>query len=248
MEKIVSNRLFIAPHCDDCAISFGGTILAEGKSAVRMVAVNIFSRSSYTKAGLGDAATVTPLRQAEERRVMNAVGVETMFLDCPECPLRGYTISDPLDYPRFVLPELDEGLECELANRLTPVFAGFDEIIIPLAIGDFAHVDHRLARRAAGLVLGKNPEIRVRLYEDIPYIHLDLRHGLASCDWLRLVETPIDLDSKIRLIRKYESQPIQAWEPLIRAAAGRPPVERAWIVEDVSLLPLLESIKISDCP
>lgn len=240
--KIVPRRLFIAPHLDDCAISFGGTILAEGKNAAHMVAVTVFSCSNYTKAGLGDAETVTPLRQAEERRAMTAIGVKTIFLDYLECPLRGYTISDPLDYPRFVLQELDKGLDCKLANRLAPLLAGFDEIMIPLAIGDFAHVDHRLVRSAAVRVLKRHPEIQVRLYEDIPYIHVDIRQRLAACNWLRLVETPIDLDLKVRLTRQYESQPIQAWEPLIRDVAGCPPVERAWIVEDASLLPSLDSI------
>ena len=111
-------RLFIAPHLDDCAISFGGTLLAERERSALTEVVSVFSRSNYTKAGLGDAETVTPLRQAEERCAMGGVGVKTLFLDALECPLRGYTIDNSLDYPRFVRPELDEGLVEKLANPI----------------------------------------------------------------------------------------------------------------------------------
>ena len=53
------------------------------------------------------------------------------------------------------------------------------------------------------------------------------------------METPIDLQAKMALIRKYESQPIAALEQMIRDAAGDSPVERRWIVEDMSVLAVL---------
>src|SRR5271157_4591527 len=130
-------RLFVAPHLDDAAISFGGTLLADRADGnVRTVVAVVFSRSNYTKEGLSDAGTVTPIRQAEEKAVMSFLGAGTLFMDFPECPLRGYTISDPLDYPRRIRPELDAGLVEELAGRFDGLFKDFDEVLVPLAVGE----------------------------------------------------------------------------------------------------------------
>ena len=230
-------RLLLAPHLDDAAISFGGTLLAEGASRRPMLVGTVFSLSNYTRAGLGDASVVTPIRQAEEKAVMSSIGVDTLFLGFPECPLRGYTISDPLDYPRRIKPELDGSTVAGLAMRLEEMIADVDEVFVPLAAGERGHVDHRIVRLAAVAAWRKiEPGPAFLLYEDVPYITQAQRDRVAVFPGLRLREQRIDLDAKLDLIAGYASQPTESWEPLIRRAAGAPPVERTWLVSEPQIV------------
>ena len=232
-------RIFVAPHLDDGAISAGGTFLAEraqDADAVHTVVATVFSRSSYTRDGFGDALAVTATRQAEERAAMAAAGVDTLFLDFPECSLRGYTISHPLDYPKQIRSELDAGLEDEIAARFRELFQASDEVLVPLAAGDRRHVDHRLVRHAAVSVWETDRSTPIRFYEDIPYLDGETRASMGRLDGVVLEETPIDLEAKVHLTKGYTSQPIEAWEELIRSAAGQPPVERVWTLRDAGVL------------
>ena len=84
-----TKRLFLAPHLDDGAISFGGTLLAERVKhpiEIRTVVATVFSHSNYTKEGLGDEAAVTPIRQSEERAIMKSLGVDTLFMGFSRMP------------------------------------------------------------------------------------------------------------------------------------------------------------------
>lgn len=233
MQTETQQRLFLAPHLDDGALSFGGSLMAAQRvkpGGPHTVVATVFSRANYTKAGLGDPATVTFIRQNEERTVMGSIGVETLFLGFADCPLRGYTIRDPLDYPKHIKPELDQGLIPRLSARLGELFAAYDEVLAPLATGKSAHVDHRIVHQAAVAAWHACRGIRLILYEDVPYIEQDSRDTLSALDGLRAVTVPIDIEAKIELIQGYASQPIAEWEELIRRAAGDPPVERTWIV------------------
>ena len=236
-------RLFVAPHLDDGAISFGGTLLAESAQRprrMRTVVATVFSRSNYTRGGLGDAAVVTPIRQGEEKDVLGSLGVDSVFLGFPECPLRGYTISGPLDYPKRIRPELDADIVRKLAARLEELFRSSGEVLIPLAVGREAHVDHRIVRCAAAAAWRRASHLRVWLYEDAPYIGQANRDRVSALAGLALAEFPIDLEAKLKLIRGYASQPIESWEGLIRRTAGDPPVERTWTVSEPDVLEDME--------
>lgn len=231
---MVKRRLFLAPHLDDAAISFGGTLLANrdgSGTGDKTLGVTIFSRSNYTKEGLSDVNLVTPIRQAEEKAAMSTIGVETLFLDFPESPLRGYAISDPLDYPRQIKPELDKDTVEKIAAQLLKLFPGFDEVLAPLAVGERAHVDHRLVRKAAVVVWEKKPACLFRLYEDVPYISEADRARVTALESIILEETLVDMEAKLCLIQRYESQPIESWKDFIRQAAGPFGVERTWAVK-----------------
>jgi len=232
-------ELFIAPHLDDTAISCGGTFLARkhGPEAFRhTVAVTVFSRSNYTRTGLGDEQAVTRIRQQEERTVLGRLGIEPLFLDMPECPLRGYTIRDPLDYPKAVKAELDRDTAVRIADLLVPLLADREAVLLPLAMGPRAHVDHRLCRQAAIRAWQRFPHLAVWFYEDVPYIGASERRQLNTFQGLERQDTRIDLEAKLELIRGYASQPIEEWEQNIRNRAGRPPVERSWRIVSPPIL------------
>lgn len=231
-------RLFVAPHMDDGAIAFSGTLLSERDElamAAHTVVATVFSESNYTKHGLGDSRTVTPIRQGEEQSTMESIGVDTLFMGFPEAPLRGYTISDPLDYPKQFNPEFDTGTVEKIARKLDEIFGDYDEVLLPLALGEPTHVDHRIVRKASLQAWANHPDLSVRIYEDIPYIEQKYLDLISSLDGAELIETPIDLDKKLELIRNYRSQPIDAWESIIRHKAGQPPVERTWTIRDISV-------------
>lgn len=232
-------QLFIAPHLDDTAISCGGTLLAHKHDPVacrHMAAVTVFSRSNYTRDGLGAEEAVTRIRQREERTVLGRLGIVPVFLDVPECPLRGYTISDPLDYPKEVNAELDRDTGARIADLLVPLLASCETLLVPVATGPAAHVDHRLCRHAGLRAWTHSPRPNVVFYEDVPYVGAAERRRLNALRSLERHETKIDLEAKLELIRGYTSQPIDEWETNIRARAGRPPVERTWQVVTPQIL------------
>ena len=239
MSKYQQKRLFVAPHLDDCAISFAGTLLAESKNLcvkTKTYVVTVFSRSNFTKEGLKAADEITAVRQAEEKTVMSSFGLEPLFLGFLESPLRGYIISDPLDYPKQLKPELDTGIVEKIAKCLRELFEDFDEILIPLSYGEKAHIDHTIVRTASLLAHKHNADVHVSVYEDVPYITEAERSWFSSLDGIVLKQTAIDLEAKINLIQNYKSQPVDSWEEFIRAAAENPPVERRWTVQSASAL------------
>ena len=128
----------------------------------------------------------------------------------------------------------------KLATRFEELFRSSDEVLVPLAIGGDAHVDHRTVRLAGALAWQSNPDLRLRLYEDAPYIGEENRDYVSALDGFRLEESPINLQAKLNLIRGYKSQPIESWEDLIRQTAGQPPVERTWMVDEPTFLKQLE--------
>gem|GEM_PF-2791077 len=232
-------RVYIGPHLDDVVISCGGTLHARCCSSDHSeppLVVTVFSRSNYTREGLGNEREVTPLRQQEERTVLAELGIEPVFLDLPECPLRGYTIQDPLDYPKTLKPELDAKTVEQVAERLAPLLRNCAAVYLPLGLGTAAHVDHRLCRAAALRAQQRFPRIAVWFYEDVPYIVGPVREALKRLPNVEQQQTGIDLDAKLELIRGYRSQPIDAWENMIREQAGQPPVERTWRVQDSRVL------------
>lgn len=239
MRKYPQKRLFVAPHLDDGAISFAGTLLAESKKPLvktKTYIATVFSKSNYTKEGLGNTDEVTAIRQAEEKVAMSSIDAEPLFLGFSECPLRGYTISDPLDYPKQFNPKLDFGIIEKIAKCLGELFENFDEILIPLSHGEMAHIDHAVVRDASLQAWKRNGDLRVFIYEDIPYITEENQLRFSSLDGVVLKQTAIDLESKINLIQNYKSQPIDSWEKIIRIVAGNPPVERIWTVQFASAL------------
>ena len=234
-------RLLVAPHLDDGAISFGGTLLAERAAggAVRTTVATVMTRSVFTKAGIGDLEEVSATRRREERAAMGAMGVDVIFLGFGECLPRGYTIRDVLDYPRQIDPQLDTHTVADIAAQLGPVFRAHDEVLIPLAVGEQAHVDHRIVRLAAAAAARDMPALPLGLYEDVPYIDGAMRTRVSALGALTLQEQRIDLDAKFALCRCYSSQPVEAWLPAIRDAAGDAPIERRWVVNDRDIFEVL---------
>ena len=164
-------RLFVAPHLDDGAVSFGGTLLADAATdsdGPQTLVATVFSRSNFVKTGPGDAEKITKIRQAEEHAAMASVGAETRFLDFQECLLRGYTITNVLDYPKRIDPALDPDSVDRIAAALELCFRDADQVLIPLAHGARAHADHILVRDACLEAFGRFPDLDALIYEDIP--------------------------------------------------------------------------------
>ncbi|MDP9425395.1 MAG: PIG-L family deacetylase [Actinomycetota bacterium] len=173
-----SNRptaLFVSPHLDDVAFSCGGTFALLAREGWKTVLVTVFTRSvpgpagfalaCQTDKGLLPEVDYMALRREEDREAARHLGAgETVWLDLPEAPHRGYN-SAPEMFAGVL--KRDEawrdvaGLLEELLQTHAPKV-----IFAPQALGD--HADHLQVVRAVR-ELSITPNAGVAWYRDAPY-------------------------------------------------------------------------------
>jgi len=174
--------LVIEPHCDDAALSIGGTMWKMRQEA-EFYLVTMASRSNYSTAfhmhrDYFDRSDITAMRTIEGELFTQHLGGKYRCAGMSEATLR-YDDSDwDLDFfdahevpiaiagnrraPSTVLDSWVEHIKILLKER------AFDEIWIPLGAG--THSDHDLARNAAlRALIDERPGGIIRLYEDVPY-------------------------------------------------------------------------------
>jgi len=174
--------LVVEPHCDDAALSIGGTMWKMREQAEFQV-LTMASRSNYTSSfqlrrNCFDRSEITQMRAAEGELFVKHLGGQYFCADMAEATLRyndadwnlGFFNDHEVAVANFnnrraetsVLNDWIERLDKFLSNR------SFDEIWIPLGAG--THSDHDLARNASLEVAMRNrPDAVIRLYEDVPY-------------------------------------------------------------------------------
>jgi len=190
-------KVVIAPHIDDAFLSLGGSILNWLKhEKVRII--YLFSVSSFThdenihkKTYPSDVAFVTSLRKEEELSVQKLTGTEVIFLDMACRSARDH--------------DLDMGY---VKDVLLKVISKDDTLFFPLSIGK--HVDHILVYELGKSLLkgGYN----IFFYEDLPYMTKKRDISLYTSDiLLSPVIKDIDIKTKLKLLRLYESQMTYGW-------------------------------------
>jgi len=220
--------LVIEPHCDDAALSIGGTMW-KMRHEVEFHLVTMASRSNYSTAfqmhrDHFDRSQITAMRTAEGELFMRHLGGQYRCAGLSEATLR-YDDSDwDLDFfnahevpvaiagnrraPGAVLDCWVEYIKALLRER------SYDEIWIPLGAG--THSDHDLARNAAlSALLSERPSGVVRMYEDVPYgVHFPEHRNriprLLSAAGARLEpwhqDIGGDFDAKLSLLSIFASQ------------------------------------------
>ncbi len=173
--------LFLSPHLDDVAFSCGGTFRHLAARGWRASLCTVFTRSvpdpqgfalacQHDK-GLGPEVDYMALRRAEDAEAGRRLGAaETIWLDLPEAPHRGYHAAPAL-FGGFA-PQDD--IEPALRAALAPLLARHDLVFAPQGVGN--HVDHRRVRDA---VAASAAASRTVWYRDTPYA---LRHPEARPD------------------------------------------------------------------
>jgi len=228
-------RIVFSPHIDDAFLSLGGSILNWRKSGEKVLIVNIFSISNFSKGEAGDKEKVTEIRKEEEMEVKKETGVESLFLDFPEALLRGYKMrkEDPF-YP----DSFDESIDGEtvklVGKEVSKYFEDSAMHYFPLAIGE--HVDHVLVKKIGEKVLKEGKLKYLSFYEEIPYVGWFgvPEEPIKELD-LKPRTQPVDVEKKVEIAKKYSSQIEEEWvRCLVKHAnsiSREGGYERVWIKE-----------------
>ncbi|MET7619744.1 PIG-L family deacetylase [Streptomyces sp. NPDC005408] len=222
----------LSPHLDDAVLSCGA-LLAHARSRVPVSVVTVFTEAGpapYTLsarrclrlAGVRNAEELYATRRAEDREVLEGMGIVRRHLGLPEGLFRRKP-GRPPDGSRRVsglLPELahvyptyrvhlvsgrisrhDSGVLMSVTAALEELLPPGPRLLLaPLAVG--GHVDHLLVRTAAEL-----SRLGFGYYSDFPYnqqYSLDdafsRRNALVTATWRSGIE------GKAALIQGYRSQ------------------------------------------
>lgn len=188
--------IVVSPHMDDAAYSAGGRIAQARSQEKRVLVVTLFgpgtrgqppasaaqaNTSSPASASRGAADVVADVKASlfdytsrceEERAALEALDVDSLWLDQPELIFRKHS---PAQLLRLLLPiwslpwsQLHDVLDSMLGALCDAHLADSGSILFPLAVG--FHPDHRVACDV-GLALHARGTHRVEFYEDIPYTH-----------------------------------------------------------------------------
>lgn len=140
--------LALSPHLDDAAFSCGGTLARLSATGWRVVVATLFTRSVASPTGFALACQLDKglpasvdymaLRRDEDARSCAIVGADTLWLDFPEAPHRGYTSAAALFGPQLATDDIDAALKDAVAGLLANTAPSL--ILAPQAIG--GHVDH----------------------------------------------------------------------------------------------------------
>lgn len=224
--------LFLSPHLDDAVLSCGALMQTLVCSCPLTVATiftaaspkphTIAARSFLRQCGAVDAATLYATRRAEDRSVLDALGVRHVHLGLVDAVFRRRDIrSATVDRLGRVLPELVhryptyrfdvargriapgdrtliEGLCDEVAELVRRTTARL--LFAPIGVG--SHVDHLIARTVA-----MRCSAQVVYYADFPY-NCRLAPDPAFVAGNRLVPWSWEggIASKRHLIRGYRTQ------------------------------------------
>jgi LmbE family N-acetylglucosaminyl deacetylase len=160
--------LALSPHPDDIAFSVGG-LLRWLAARTDITLVTVFTRNVWVpnlELPEPDEETVSRLRQAEDVRYCERVGVRRVPLGLPDAGLRGYD-----DLTERLAPRAEAEVAAAVREALAALLPDRGALLCPLGLG--GHVDHGIVRDAA-LAVEAGTARHVVFYEDLPYArHLD---------------------------------------------------------------------------
>jgi LmbE family N-acetylglucosaminyl deacetylase len=175
-------HIYLQPHCDDAALSCGGTIALQQSTGLRALVITVFGGfptnqaiSPFAAAMLqtwgmsGDPRAAMQRRREEDAAALAILGADTLWLDFVDAIFRGTPAFYTSDQTLFGSVHAgDLGLDQQLADVLVQVHerAPLAAIYAPLAIGH--HVDHQLCCSAADRLVQQR--VNVKFYEDVPYV------------------------------------------------------------------------------
>ena len=220
----------LSPHLDDAVLSCGALLIhTAGRIPVTVATLfteagpppyTLSARRYLRQVGAGDAESLYRQRRAEDRAVLDSMGVTWVHAGLTEAQhrqrngkwSRGWWVGLVPEfrhiYPIYRLNVVSGRLAradagtlrdaCAFVRQITG--AGPALILAPLGVG--GHVDHVLARTAA-----RQSGARIAYYSDFPYNQRHppdaafvRRNGLVEARWSRLIEAKADL------IRAYRTQ------------------------------------------
>lgn len=216
--KTKENILVFQPHCDDIALSCGGTLCNwQDNKNVQLKSLNCFSQYSNDFFAWKDSISLndkeySSLRLNEDRSACEYLGAEHSCLDqdIEDASKRKSILCNP-----HVLLKKDKRIALVLKEKIDLIIQHkkADTFLIPAAIG--WHVDHRIIHDVVlSLIKEKNINVNIYLYEDYPYsdtnrfVYWSRMEELFSQLQLTPLYTDITdyIDDKAVLINFYKSQ------------------------------------------
>jgi LmbE family N-acetylglucosaminyl deacetylase len=218
-------HLFMSPHYDDAVYSCGGMIyelIEQGKEVIILTVMagrpslplldTPVLKDNHQRWQAGDDPMAT--RCAEDQAAAAILGVNTYYLDVPDCIYRvanGEALY-PSEESLWGAVHPDDPAAQALQNiDLTDI----QVIYAPMAIGK--HVDHQIIRNWAWQI-AKNCQYAVKFYQDYPYF----REKEAITDALYYFDAPLESEAiimsekaiqyKIRAMGAYVSQISSFWD------------------------------------
>ncbi len=199
-----SPLIILSPHCDDAALSIGGSLSRFCRDDRRVTILTCFSLSRYTRfSSAGSVEEISELRKSEDRAMVSRVrsqGLGLEYLEFRDAPLRCGRTSKNL-FDGRILPN-EEGLLELLTRRLQDHVSPTSTVFAPLGIG--SHIDHLLSRMAIDRLA--STVRKIVYYEDQPYAALQPGAGTALCEGLTPRLIPINPRDKFFLLDAYASQ------------------------------------------
>ncbi|MDX1545857.1 MAG: PIG-L family deacetylase [Rhodothermales bacterium] len=256
-------HLYVSPHYDDAALSCGGRIHGQVRQGARVLVVTVCAAppppgtpvSAVAAQIHGDAGDgFVARRRAEDAEALRHLGADGRYLDVLDCIYRGSpgawrypSLSDVFGPPH---PE-DEDLVPALADVFDALLLQHPGSVLYAPLGHGGHVDHRIACRAAGRLLGRGR--RVVFYEDYPYAdetrphpygagdgRLDVRF-LAGLRPESVYLDAADVQARCASVAAYRSQipalfgdaeeAARSIQEFARRRGGGRPAERYWVPE-----------------
>ena len=229
----------MSPHIDDDALSIGGHLSKWAGAGEFVRVLYVFSSESWTNPAaievLDDSPTqdVIELRKKEALAASSLNGHDVEFLDFLRTERRGGRRGLRRRLAAVRAARNQRRLADAISRDLALRFEGATEVYLPLACGDWVHPEHLLLRTIGTQLVGAAP--RTYFYEDLPYA---ARRGPEDAvpvyllSKLEPVESEIDIDRKLELVRCFASQVSERWIDEVVSHSyhlGRDrPVERLW--------------------
>lgn len=152
------DRIYLAPHPDDAALSYGGTIACRHKQGERQLVVTLCSAIPPS------AESLWHQRLDEDERALRVLGVDYLlggFLDAPfRHPAYGK------DEGLFAPPVVDDSMQRHVGQLLVALAEQNRQATLYSPLGVGSHVDHLIAFEAAQAA---RHFAEVHHYEDFPY-------------------------------------------------------------------------------
>ena len=149
--------LFVSAHLDDAALSCAASLLRARARGERVIVATVFTEGKGSRA-----------RRQEDRRALEAFGIEAIHLGALDAPER---LGVAPSFSSLLLePRVDRALVARIAARLHRLIAELRPRAVHLPLGIGGHIDHRTVfacRRA--LRARAAPGFALRFYEDRPY-------------------------------------------------------------------------------
>jgi LmbE family N-acetylglucosaminyl deacetylase len=215
--------IFVSPHCDDVALSCGGTVAAMAAAGYDPLLVTVFAGvppperpltpfalAVHEFMGCKDmtAAEVLNLRRSEDEAAATTLGARLHSLSHLDMPYRG-VYARPNAF-RGPLHADDAVLAARIAADVLQLWQATQDATVYLPLGVGGHVDHRLCFAAASTLTRAG--VRCWHYEDFPYAAWAVdavEHRLASLDApfvARSVDVTPQIDRRLAAIQCYRSQ------------------------------------------